>query len=61
VVEQSLDAALAASSERDCQVEQAESRDLVVRALGAKGWTVFDIACQRPLTRSAASSDWTSG
>jgi RNA polymerase sigma-70 factor (sigma-E family) len=33
VVEQGLDAALAASSERDCQAEQAESRDLVVRAL----------------------------
>jgi RNA polymerase sigma-70 factor (sigma-E family) len=33
VVEQGLDAALAAPSERDCQAERAESRDLVVRAL----------------------------
>lgn len=33
VVEQGLDGVLAASSQRDCQEERAESRDLVVRAL----------------------------
>jgi RNA polymerase sigma-70 factor (sigma-E family) len=33
VVEQGLDAVAAASSARDCQAEQAELRDLVVRAL----------------------------